>query len=171
MPTAAATCAQTLNTEKAACNVQQPTRGMRRATPPMQRRTHEERSGCRLTCPTVARRNPAPLSVKRQCATVKSRAAHAVSAIRVCASTSRTRRRYAPAGSITLYAAVSVSVAGIVPSDLVEVRRSTHGQARDQSHKHARTHARAHMHACRCTHMQCATINCAPACNVRCATP
>jgi hypothetical protein len=109
--------------------------------------------------------------VKRQCATVKSRAAHAVSAIRVCASTSRTRRRYAPAGSITLYAAVSVSVAGIVPSDLVEVRRSTHGQARDQSHKHARTHARAHMHACRCTHMQCATINCAPACNVRCATP
>ncbi len=125
--TAAATCAQMLNTESA--------RGMRRATPPMQQhRTHEERSGCRLTCPTVARRNPAPLSVKRQCATVKSRAAHAVSAIRVCASKSRTRRRYAPAGSITLYAAVSVSVTGIVSSDLVEVRRSTHGQARDQSH-------------------------------------
>ena len=49
MPTAAATCAQTLNTEKAACNVQQPTRGMRRATPPMQHRTHE--SGLSLDLP------------------------------------------------------------------------------------------------------------------------
>ena len=64
-----------------------------------------------LTCPTVAPCSAAPLSVKRQCTTVKSRAAHAVSATRVCASTSRTRRRYEPACSMTWYLLCTVRIA------------------------------------------------------------